>query len=72
MLKESDLLHQRRRKHGTTIPPPATFIITPSIKHGCGSHWRRRKKRERRGLKERRGFRKRRRGRKGDGEEEER
>ncbi len=62
LLKESDLLHQRRRKHGTTIRPPATFIITPSIKHGCGLHWRRRRG-ERRGLKERKGFRKRRRGR---------
>lgn len=35
LLKESNLLQQRRRKHGTTIPPSATFIIIPSIKHGC-------------------------------------
>lgn len=39
--EESDLLHQRRREHGTTIPPPATFIITLSIKHDCRLHWRR-------------------------------
>lgn len=46
LLKELDLLHQRRRKHGTTIPPPATFIITLSIKHGRGLHWRRRGERK--------------------------
>lgn len=52
-----NLLHQRRRKHGTTIPPPANFIIHPSIKHGCRLHWRRRK---RKGEDTRRGFRRRR------------
>lgn len=27
-----------------TIPPPATFITTPSIKHAAGYHWRRRER----------------------------
>lgn len=52
-----NLLHQRRRKHGTAIPPPANFIIHPSIKHGCRLHWRRRKGK---GEDTRRGFRRRR------------
>lgn len=75
MLKDSDLLHQRRRKHGTRIPPPATFIIPPSIKHGCGLHWRRRGERRgqqpRKSRKGRKGERRRKRGKDKEEEEEE-
>lgn len=40
--EKENLLQRGRRKHRTAIPPPATFIITPSIKHAARYHWRRR------------------------------